>query len=202
MFTFSHCQFLQIQDLFHSRKWNTAWRAIPKHERNPNANDALYLSQPRGQLRSAASMHEETRANKANSAQKMNIISPHGTFNLAATPVINRIKRMTNTTQGQIVENRKNFPFPFGVIPSRKLIINAHAISVNTILMIMRMAVSDLMLAVLNHLTFPPPPTLPLAVTVGASTSADAIMDYHSITQSSGLSLNLGGNRLNLSIDE
>merc|ERR1719494_1539267 len=152
MFTFSHCQFLEIYDLFHSRKWNTAWRAIPKHERNPNANDALYLSQPRGQLRSAASMDDEMSANKANNAQK-----------------INRMKRMTNTTHGQIVENRKNLPFPFGVIPLRKLIINAHAISVNTILMIMRMAVSDLMLAVLNHLTFPPPPTLPLAVTVGAS---------------------------------
>ena len=54
-------------------------------------------------------------------------------------------------------------------------------IAVLTILMIMRMAVSDLMLAVLNHLTFPPPPTLPLAVTVGASTSADDIMDYQSI---------------------
>merc|ERR1719494_1318738 len=181
MFTFSHCQFLQIQDLFHSRKWNTAWRAIPKHERNPNANDALNLSQPDGQSRSAASMHDETSASYANNAQKMNIISPHGTFNLAATPVINKMKRITNTTHGQIVENRKNLPFPFGVIPSRKLIINAHAISVNTILMIMRMAVSDLMLAVLNHLTFPPPPTRPLAVTVGASTSADAIMDYQSI---------------------
>merc|ERR1719494_1693864 len=100
MFTFSHCQFLQIQDLFHSRKWNTAWRAIPKHERNPNANDALSLSQPRGQLRSAASMHDEIRANKANNAQKMN-----------------KMKRITNTTHGQIVEKRKNFNFPVVLLP-------------------------------------------------------------------------------------